>query len=63
MKRSIRSLMGGMMVAAVGLAFTPSPAFACHQPTGLCCVETETGYYCCMFENDVIVGCGPVEVE
>jgi hypothetical protein len=55
--------MGGMMVAAVGLAFTPSPAFACHQPTGLCCVETETGYYCCMFENDVIVGCGPVEVE
>jgi hypothetical protein len=61
--RSIRSLLAGMVLAAAGVAFAPKPAYACHQPTGLCCVETETGYFCCMFVDDEIVGCGPVEIE
>lgn len=51
------------MIAAVALAVAPSPAFACHQPTGLCCVEDDDGYFCCMFENNVITGCGPVEPQ
>lgn len=58
--QSIRSLFGGMLVAGAALAVAPSPAFACHQPTGLCCIETDTGYFCCMFVNNEITECGPV---
>lgn len=35
-----------------------TPVFACHKPTGWCCVggghTGNNGEFCCYFENDVI---------
>ncbi len=51
------------VMAAGGLAFGATPAFACHQATGWCCVEGANGHpYCCYFDNNQVVEptCGPV---
>ncbi len=55
----IRSLLAGTVLAAVALAAAPSPAYACHEPTGLCCIpDGKGGHFCCVFNDDQLVGCG-----
>ena len=61
--KSIRALVSGMFLAVGVLAFSPTPSFACHQATGLCCVEDDDGYFCCMFVDNRITGCGRVRVQ
>jgi hypothetical protein len=56
------SLLALMCAGALGVGVTP--AFACHEATGWCCIEGDNGHpYCCYFQNDQLVksSCGPLE--
>ncbi len=60
----IRSLLAGTALAAVALAAAPSPAYACHEPTGFCCIEKSDNsgdLFCCAWSDDKLVGCGTVK--
>jgi hypothetical protein len=50
----ILSLLG--LLCAGSIAVGASPAFACHQDTGWCCIDTGGGgdghYFCCYWENN-----------
>jgi hypothetical protein len=44
------SLLALLCAGALGGA---TPAFACHEATGWCCVEGSKGHpFCCYFDND-----------
>jgi hypothetical protein len=41
------------LTVAFGL-FSAVPAHACHEPTGWCCNEIGSRYYCCYWQNNQI---------
>lgn len=53
-----RTLLAGVIAAVAAVMFFSSPASACHDPDGWCCVEGENGHpFCCKFQDDVLQGC------
>jgi hypothetical protein len=62
--RALRTLSLLALMSAGALGLGVSPAFACHEATGWCCVEGSGGHpYCCYFQNDQLVksSCGALE--
>ncbi len=58
MKRTTRQILAVAFFIGAGLVGFVRPAFACHEPTGWCCVPGENGHaFCCYFENNQIIGC------
>ncbi len=53
--KTLRVLSLLFVMGAGTLAFGATPAFACHEATGWCCVGGEDGHpFCCYFEDDEI---------
>lgn len=58
-RSSLRFLIAGLFVTGAGALVAATPAFACHEPTGMCCIDSG-GYcaaghpFCCMFINNVL---------
>jgi len=44
------------MLALAAAVWTTTPAYACHEPTGWCCVTDEHGHgACCYFINNQLI--------
>lgn len=62
MKFTVEKWTGGLLLAAGLLIANPRAAFACHEPTGWCCVP-DTGVhdpadsFCCWFSGNKLIGC------
>jgi hypothetical protein len=51
-----------LVLAASALVLGADPAYACHEPTGLCCVDREDhsfddGDFCCAFYQNRVIQC------
>lgn len=51
-----------LVLAASALLVGAQPAYACHEPTGLCCVDRDdhtfdSGDFCCAFYNNRLIQC------
>lgn len=53
-----------LVLAASALLIGAEPAYACHESTGLCCVDREDhsfdageGDFCCAFIEDQLIQC------
>lgn len=61
-KLNIASL--ALVVASGALLLGAQPVLACHEPTGMCCVDDdhdyEEGEFCCWFEGNEMGNCGPI---
>lgn len=58
----LRFILSFLAVTAAGGLFAATPLWACHEPTGWCCVgEDENGHpWCCNFiDNEIdLESCG-----
>jgi hypothetical protein len=56
--KSLRAL--ALMAVTLAGTLAAKPAFACHLATGWCCVETGATYWCCYYQNNVLIktSCG-----
>jgi hypothetical protein len=55
--RALQVLSIVALVLAGTLFVGVSPAYACHEATGWCCVDTSGGdTWCCHFQDDQIDG-------
>ncbi len=55
-RSSLRVAVSGAMLALAAAVWTTTPAYACHEPTGWCCVTDEHGHgACCYFINNQLI--------
>jgi hypothetical protein len=56
-RTALRQLLAGALVVGAGLVGFVKPAYACHEPTGWCCIGGGEHPFCCYFEENQIIGC------
>lgn len=58
-RSTLRTVIAALLFAFSGVALFVRPAFACHLPTGWCCLPQSScppGHpWCCYFENNELV--------